>query len=141
MKYIYYYIWVTQCAFSYFFIRRPIFWLVENIGTRVFSLKKLEEKKVKREKRDFNKFSYDFPDGVTHWYTFGFMLVMFMTLFFLIPLFTIDFFGNFIINSLMKCVAYLLFITGFPWYCVYIKKSNKEWLKKKIDKKKRDFYL
>lgn len=124
MKYLYYYLWLIN-AKCYFYIG--------------LLAKKM---KVKRNQDDksFNKEVLDFPDGVTHWYAFGFTSLFIITVFVFIPLFTMDF----VIETLdtgFKFVIYVLVIMAITWYLIYIYKGNKDWLKKKINKKSKDFYL
>ena len=146
MKYLYYYIWLGIAKGGYKLIRKPVFKLIIRVKRLyILRIKKQGEeevqKEIKRMKTEINSNNYDFPDGVTHWHAFGFTLAIVMTMFLFIPLFTIDFFGDYIINSVVKCFIYNIILAVILWYIIYTKKSNKEWLKKKINKKAKEFYL
>ncbi len=140
MKYLYYYIWLILAKGCHI-VGKPIFYFRTKIrGTR-FEVKKIDDDEVIRRKKDLNINNYDYPDGITHWHAFGFFYLFFLIFLFFIPLFFIDSFGENIINEDWKYFVYVILIAIFNWYIIYIKKSNKEWLQKKIDNKKKDFYL
>ena len=140
MKYLYYYMWIGHAKFAYT-LSKPFYWFRMKIRNTPLEFKKIDDKEFQKRIKDVNTNVYHFPDGVTHWYAGGWTLGVFMILFFFIPLFTTDFFGDYIINSGIKCAIYLIILAAIVWYLVYIKKDNKEWLKKKINKKSKDFYL
>ena len=59
MKYIYYYIWVIENYFTFFFMKKPIFWFFKNI---IFKLFKVDNKRIKNIKQ--NWFASDAADKV-----------------------------------------------------------------------------
>ena len=140
MKYLYYYIWLAIAKFGYT-ISKPFYWFRMKIRNTPLEFKKIDDKEFQRRIKEWNTDNYLFPDGITHWHAYGCTLCVFMILFFFIPLFTIDSFGDYIINSTLKCAIYGVILAAIVWYLLYIKKDNKEWLKKKINKKSKDFYL
>ena len=141
MKYLYYYTWLIVAKFGYI-ITKPLYQLRMKIRKTPLEFKKLDDIEIKNRKKDWNVNNYAFPDGVTHWHAFGLTYLLLMIILFLLPLFIkLHFFTEYIVNTMFKTIIYLLSFLAILWYLIYIKKSNKEWLKKKINKKSKEFYL
>lgn len=138
MKYIYYYIWLIDSYFTYFFIKKPLFWFFKNIILRLF---KINDGKIKDIKQDFNKpLVYEFPNCVSQGVFRLFMLMI--MIFLLLP--SIVFVHHFVkeeYKTITFILMLVLIVLFFVYYFDYIEKKNKTWLKKKINKKKKDFYL
>lgn len=139
--------WLVQAKFS-IALQKPIHRIIVSIRNFYFRIRKFDRyeiqertKKFTKRIKDLNTHNYDFPDEITHWYAFTFTLAIVIIMFFFIPLFTIDFFGDHIINSILKYFIYNIVLAAILWYTIYIKKNNKDWLKRKINKKNKKFYL
>ncbi len=145
MKYLYYYIWLIEAKFSFLMQKTLKFLLFDfliNLQIKVFK-KKITKKNIEDTKNHMNDVKYDFPDGMTHWYAFVFTLIIiyipiFILVFEVFKEYTRPLLDN---NTQIKIGALALMPATILWYIIYINKSNKEWLQKKIDNKKKDFYL
>ena len=129
MKYIFYYIWIGLAMihpwFSKIFI--PMNWLI-------MKLCKKTEKDYQQWKKNYNKAILEFPGGINDWFAFAF----FLGFIFVGPILTLLIYFDI---TASKNRLYLLFttITVFSYYWIYYR--NIDWLKEKINKVSKKYYI
>jgi len=130
MKYIFYYIWIGLAMihpwFSKIFI--PMNWLI-------MKLCKKTEKDYQKWKKNYNKAILEFPGGINDWFAFAFFTGIFLfTVIGFTLKFNIDIYTN---KYYFGSIAVV--IGGFCYYRIYFR--NIEWLKKRINKVSKKYYI
>ncbi len=133
LKYCYYYLWIL---FAFLF-NRLIAWLGSTtIKLICFVFRKSEEEEAEALK-NFNKIYFDFPNGFIDWVAFGFLaFFVFMPIVLLFSYFNIEF-------ILLKSLTHFL-LASLPsdilvYYIIYFRDIS--WLKRKINKAKKKYYI
>ena len=130
MKYLYYYIWlglaVIHPLFSKIFV--PMNWLIIKIGRKT-------EKDFKDWKKNYNKANLEFPGGINDWFAYGLLVFILLVPVIMFSVkYRIDIYTN---KYYFGSIAFSIGV--FCYYWIYFK--SKDWLKERINKVSKKYYL
>lgn len=132
MKYLYYFIWVGIATFykyfsGFLFRLRKFIWKVGNTS----------KEEQRRWIKDYNSGFFSFPRGITDWFAYGVFSGIFLVPIIVFTLkFKIDIYTN---NNKWYFIGISVFIGVFCYYWIYFR--NIDWLKKRINKINKKYYL
>ena len=97
-----------------------------------------KEKDFVEWKKDYGNAMLEFPGGINDWYAFAFLLAIIYGIMFVL-LFYFDEYTMSFLKSDVLFIGSILAIAVFCYYWIYFK--NKEWLKERISKVSKKYYL
>ncbi len=132
MKYLYYYIWLgltkTHPWFAKIFI--PMYWLLMIMDWKT-------EKDFQEWKKNYSKAMLEFPGGINDWFAYGILagLILAPVIIFTLRC-KIDIYTD---NNKWDFIGITILIGVFCYYWIYFK--NKDWLKERINKVSKKYYI
>jgi len=130
MKYLFYYIWISLA-----FFQSKLSKILFPIRKFLFKIKKTTKEKQKEWKDDYNKGFWSFPGGMVDWGAYGLLLALiFIPIIILSVIFEINIF-----NPQIYFWSLFIGIGVICYYSIYFK--NIDWLKEKINKVSKKYYL
>lgn len=132
MRYLYYRIWIGIASFYKYFSR--LLFLLKRVTWKITKTNKTEQAKWIS---DYNAGFFKFPGGMIDWFAYGILVVSFIFPVIIVTVKSkIDIYTN---NNKWYFISIAILIGVFCYYWIYFK--NKDWLKDRINKVSKKYYL
>lgn len=131
MKYIYYAIWIGLAS-----LHGKISKMLFVVNKILFKVRKTSEIDQKKWKDDYNKGFLGFPNGIIDWFAYGLILAF---IFIPVIILSVAFDNPILFSSKIVFFSVFISVSLLVYYWIYYK--NIDWLKEKINKVSKKYYL